>query len=108
MDRTWRPSPLPGLTVRVLNGCGVDGLAQDTASRLRGLGQDVVEVGDAPHHDFRRSLLIDRRGRPHLTGKLAERIGPILLLLEKTEGADCDATLIVGADHASLGLFASP
>lgn len=98
------PRPLPPLQVEVWNACGVDGLAQGAAGRLRALGQDVVAVGDFGEI-LPRSVLLDRRGRPGLSRRLASRIGPLPLLLERLEEPTADVTLVLGADHARLALF---
>lgn len=96
---------LPRLQVEVLNGCGESGLAQRAAQRLQGLGQAVEVVADAEHHDFAVSFLVDRRGKPQLTRRLAERIGPCRVVLERTDDASVDVTLVLGRDWPSLGLF---
>lgn len=97
--------PLPACTVRVWNGCGVDGLAGRAASALRSLGQDVVIVEDAPHHGFARSVLVDHRGRPALSRRIAAALGEGLLVVEeRRESPPADLTLLLGADHATLDL----
>jgi hypothetical protein len=94
------------LEFEVLNGCGDAGLAQRAAQRLQGLGQVVTAVSDAEHHDFAASFLIDRRGKAALTRRLARTIGPCQVVLERTDGAATDITLVLGRDWPSLGLFA--
>jgi crotonobetainyl-CoA:carnitine CoA-transferase CaiB-like acyl-CoA transferase len=100
MLRKTPTPPLPTLRVEVLNGCGEEGLAASTAQRLRDLGQDVVRVADADHHDYARCLLIDRGGRPWLARRLAERLGSVLVVLEREDGSEVDLTLILGRDHS--------
>ena len=90
---------MPSLRVEVLNGCGEEGLAASTAQLLRDLGQDVVRVADADHHDYERCVLIERAGRPRLARRLAERLGGVLVVLEREEGSEVDLTLILGKDH---------
>ena len=101
-----RELPLPRMEVEVLNGCGEPGLALRAAQRLQMLGQDVTSVADAEHHDFARSLLIDRRGKVQLTRQLASRVGPCQVVLERTGESDADVTLVLGRDWPALGLFA--
>ena len=98
------PAPLPALRLEVQNGCGAAGLAALSAQRLTAVGMDVVRVGDAEHHGFARSVLVDRRGKVALTRRLAERIGPITVVQARRSGSDVDCVLILGADHASLRL----
>ena len=96
-----REEPLPRLTVEVLNGCGVEGAAADTAQKLRSMGQDVVQVADLGRKDYPHSLLVDRRGRPWLTRRLASRLGGLLVVLERQKDAQADLTFIVGKDYAT-------
>lgn len=91
---------LPSLRVEVLNGCGQEGLAANTAQLLRDMGQDVVRVADADHHDYEHCVLIDRGGRPWLARRLAERLGGVLVVLEREAGSEVDLTLILGNDYS--------
>lgn len=59
---TASPTPVVGiergdLAVRVLNGSGVAGSAQEAADFLTELGYRVVEVGNADRNDFESSVL---------------------------------------------------
>lgn len=101
-----RPVPLARLEIEVLNGCGDTGLAQRAAQRLQALGQVVTTVADAEHHDFAASFLIDRRGKAPLTRRLADTVGPCQVVLERTEDATADVTLVLGRDWPRMGLFA--
>ncbi len=94
--------PLARLTIEVLNGCGEEGAAAATAQKLRGLGQDVVKVADAERKDYDHCVLVDRRGRAWLARRLARRLGGMLVVLERSAGADADLTLIVGRDYAKI------
>ena len=102
-----QPVPLASLRVEVLNGCGTDGLAGDVARVLRELEQEVVRVDDADHHEYEQTILIDRRARPVLTRRLAERLGGLPVLLERVEGSTVDVTLILGSDAPSLDILTS-
>ena len=99
------PSPLPSLRIEVQNGCGVAQLAAQTGRALSALGLDVVRVGDAESHDFAETLLIDRRGKVALTRRLADRIGPVRVVLQREAGSDVDCILVLGADHALMKLL---
>ena len=96
-----REDPLPRLTIEVLNGCGEEGAAAASAQKLRSLGQDVVQVADLGRQDYAHCLLVDRRGRPWLTRRLASRLGGLLVVLERKPDAEADLTLIVGRDYAT-------
>lgn len=105
IDRSRTP-PVPRMRVEVLNGCGEGGLAARAAQHLRRLGQDVVEVEDAPHAKFAESVLIDRAGKPQMTRRLAVAVGPMPVLLERLAEPAADVTLVLGRDWESLALFA--
>lgn len=103
IDRGRRP-PLPRLRVEVLNGSGEAGLAGRAAQHLRELGQDVVEVDNAEHQAFDRTLLVDRAGKPALSRRLAERLGTVQLVLERVVDPAADVTLVLGRDWSGLEL----
>jgi len=97
------PEPiLAPLRLEVLNGCGRDQLGAEVASRLRALGQDVRNVENAPLGGQLRTVLIDRRGRPRLTARLARALGGVPLLLERVDSSTVDATLLLGSDYADF------
>lgn len=101
--------PLPALTVEVLNGSGAEGLAARASVALRELGQDVVATGNALRQDYPRTVLVDRRGRPWLARRLAQRIGPALVVLQQqTPEPAADVTLLLGRDFASMQLLGGP
>jgi hypothetical protein len=92
----------PAVTVEVLNGSGIDGLARDVTRRLRRRGIDVVYFGSAAEKTRDSTLILIRRGdtlaavavRKALgTGRISVQLDPQRLL---------DASVIVGRDAASL------
>jgi len=101
-------TPLPPLQIEVLNSCGVDGLAELAAQRLRALGHDVTRVADAGMAEFEHTVILDRRGRDRLSRELARRAGPCPVLLEQIEDPVADLTLILGADWQQMALFSDP
>ena len=104
--RSSAPATIPSLRVEVLNACGENGLARRAARELQELRQDVVGVDTWSDHEFATSFLIDRRGKPALSRRLAERVGPCTVILERTDDARADVSLVLGRDWASLALFA--
>jgi hypothetical protein len=58
------PAPKPSIRVRVevLNGAGVQGLAQAATRRLRDAGYDVVYFGNADRFDHEHSMVVLRDG----------------------------------------------
>jgi hypothetical protein len=98
--------PVAPLRVEVINGCGEPRLAARAARRLRQLGQDVRDERNAQRSDHERSVLIDRRGRPQLTRRLARALGGVPVILERSEGSTVDASLLLGRDHGRFELLA--
>jgi hypothetical protein len=96
---------VPPLRIEVLNGSQTPALARTAAERLRGLGHDVVRVGDCPDGPFDESFVVDRRGRDRITRAWAARIGPCPVILEVEEGSVADLTLVLGSDWRTLALF---
>lgn len=98
--------PVAPLRIEVLNGCGEPQLAARVARRLRQLGQDVRDERNAPRGDHERSVLIDRRGRPQVTRRLARALGGIPVVLERREDSTVDVSLLLGQDYGRYELQA--
>ena len=88
------------VTVEILNGTTVSGLARTAAPLLQSFGYRVVRIGNADHHQHATTLVLDRRGRPELAARVAE--------LMKCSGAgsepdaaidpEVDVTIVLGGD----------
>ncbi|MDR2601583.1 MAG: LCP family protein [Spirochaetaceae bacterium] len=50
------------LTVEVLNGTNVSGLASRTAELIRSFGYEVIEIGNADRNDYEKTEIYDRSG----------------------------------------------
>ena len=59
------------VTVEILNGTTVAGLARSAAPLLQSFGYRVVRIGNADHHEHATTLVFDRRGRPELAARVA-------------------------------------
>ncbi len=96
------------LEVEVLNGCGVNGLANTFENFLRTEKFDVVNIADADNYDYEKSLVIDRgtRDRREIE-ELCKRLGVPTerILLIDSDRYPCDATFILGADYQSLKAY---
>ena len=62
------------LTIEVLNGTAITGLAGRTAEMLRSFGYDVISIGNAARNDHDSTVIIHRSGDESLVRGLAERI----------------------------------
>jgi LCP family protein required for cell wall assembly len=60
-------------SVAVLNGTGTAGLATQTADQLKSYGYNVVTVGDAPTHDYAKTILVDLTGKKPFTKNYLEK-----------------------------------
>ena len=88
------------VTVEILNGTTVSGLARTAAPLLQSFGYRVVRIGNADHHEHATTLVLERRARPELAARVAE--------LMKCSGAgsepdtavdpEVDVTIVLGGD----------
>ena len=94
------PALAATVTVEILNGTTVSGLARSAAPLLQSFGYRIVRIGNAEHHQHATTLVLDRRGRPELAARVAE--------LMKCSGAgseadsavapEVDVTIVLGGD----------
>jgi hypothetical protein len=91
------------ITVIVLNGCGVNGLA----GRVRDLMApdprfDVVDVDDADDHDYEETLVVDVSGRREsaetVAAFLEERLGAGRVVRHNVARPSAQVVVILGAD----------
>ena len=88
-----------GITVEVLNGTAVDGLARDVARRLRRRGIDVVYFGSSAVRRDSTVILI-RRGDSSAAVAVRNALGAGKISLELDPQRLLDASVIVGRDVA--------
>ncbi len=93
-----------GAQLAVLNGAGEEGLAGQTASLLRDLGFNVVEVSNADRMDYPQTRVIDYTGNPYTTQYLMELMDltQSQILLQSVPESDIDLALIIGYDWYEL------
>ena len=88
----------------MLNGCGVSGTGQKMTTFVRGLGYDVVEMGNYKSFNVEESLVIDRSGKIEIAKKLAEQLG----IAEKNVVQQISpeyfvtASIVIGKDFQNL------
>ena len=97
--------------LQVLNGCGVNGLADTIGRQLNGAADDQMEIRvvDSDDMDLRRvkrSFVISRTENTHAARELAGRLGldPSEVIFEPLENniRQITATLVLGDDYGSL------
>ena len=103
-----RAYPIPGeaahLTVEVLNGAGIDGLAAATTRRLRRAGIDVVFYGTAPVDSVTATRILVRRGDTTMVRRIREVLGTGIAVHAPDSTLLLDVTVLLGSDAAPEGV----
>lgn len=90
----------PGdVTIEVLNGSGVQGLASKAASDLESLGFVVERVGNADHFDYEETLVIALEDKVDKARAVALQIPGSSMLHEKDPGAGTAVRVILGKNY---------
>jgi len=96
------------LTIEVLNGTAINGLAGRTAEMLRSFGYDVISIGNADNNNYERTEIIHRGADETMVNDFAalircDNISLELIAPEEFEAGDiqdfdykADLTLIIG------------
>ena len=95
------------IQVEVLNGCGVNGLAEKFTNYLRQKNIDVVSRGNYKNFRVKKSLILDRIEDADKSQEIASALGinSAQISLEKDESLQLDATIVLGADYKRLKPF---
>ena len=109
----YNKNPIQNVKVEVLNGCGIKGIAANTASFLRKEHQiNVVNEDNADNHNYTNTIIITRKEELKTRKLLCQSFGiPLdnetVLRHEPDESIDLDATIIIGKDiHTYSEIFA--
>jgi hypothetical protein len=89
-------------TVLVLNGCGAQGIGQQTAKLLRSFGLDVIDFQNADTFDYLETIVVDRAGDLDTAASIARRLGVANVIQQIPETPLVDIIVIVGADYAAF------
>lgn len=95
------------IQVEVLNGCGVDGLAEQITNYLREKNIDVVSRGNYSHFDVPLTTVLDRVDNRERSLQIVKVLGlpEKQLQLQKDANLQLDATIVLGADYKQLTPF---
>ena len=97
-------SRIPGegnrITVEVLNGTTMNGLARQVTRQLRRQGIDVVYFGSAASPDADSTLVIARRGDTAAAGIVRKALGVGTITDEASAQLLLDVTVVLGRDAA--------
>ena len=90
--------------LEVLNGCGVNGVADKFTDYLRTGNFDVVNIGNYRSFDVDYSLLIDRKGNMANAFEIAATLGieKNKVIQQVNKEYFLDVTLIIGKDYKKL------
>jgi len=90
--------------LEVLNGCGVNGIAEKFTDYLRAANFDVVNIGNYRSFDVDYSLLIDRTGNKKNAFEIASKlgIGKNNIIQQVNKEYFLDVTLVIGKDYKRL------
>lgn len=94
------------IQIEVLNGCGVDGIADTFTEKLRKKNFDVVHTGNYRSFDIDESIIIDRAGNFYNAEMLAEAVGvdENHIITQINRNYFLDVSLIIGKDFKLLSL----
>ena len=92
------------MQIEVLNGCGVDGVADMFTDSLRKKNIDVVNTGNYRSYNIDNSIVIDRTGNIINAEYVAEVIGVDnkQVIEQRNKNYFLDVTLIIGKDYKQL------
>ncbi len=95
------------ITVEVLNGCGVTGLAQKFTNYLRQQGFDVVYTGNADRMDYASTHIIQRAVQTEKEKSLlkALELAEERLIEDSQSTPHVDYTIILGKDYNQLNVY---
>lgn len=90
--------------LEVLNGCGVNGVAEKFTDYLRAGNFDVVNIGNYRSFNIDHTLLIDRNGNIDKAFEIASALGIERnnIIQQLNKGYFLDVTLVIGKDYKRL------
>ena len=108
----FEKNPIQNIKVEVLNGCGVQGLAGKTTEFLRLKQVDVVRSDDADHHNYPKTVIIQRNENIESLKRVSDSFGVLMddksrIKIVPDETLGVDVTVILGKDYESFPEFNS-
>lgn len=91
--------PREMITVEVLNGCGISGIAGSVAEILSEEGFNVVNIDNAPRQDYQQSQVISRVRCIEVAREVAKIFPPGELFEDCEPDSKAMVTVIVGKDY---------
>ncbi|GAH85508.1 unnamed protein product, partial [marine sediment metagenome] len=88
------------ITMEILNGTEINGLARRAANVFRSFGYDIAGISNADNNDYLKTIVIDRKGELEGAQKAADLIkcSRVYYRLDESVDPTIDVTLILGKD----------
>lgn len=92
------------IQVEVLNGSGMEGVADKFTDYLRAKGFDIVKIGNYISNDISESMVIDRIGNMNNAYKVAKTLGikNENVIQQLNKDYLLDVTIVIGRDYFNL------
>jgi len=90
-----------GLTLEILNGTNIAGLARRTREIYQSFGYEVISYGNAETQDVEKTLIIDRKGNREGASRVAALIKCERIVTESSSHGgqkNADITIVIGGD----------
>ncbi len=94
------PAGAPDLRVEVLNGCGMERVADRVASLLRRGGFRVENVGNADHFHYHQDIVVARTVSRERAETLGRWLDGAVVVEQQIPGYPYDVSVIVGKPHS--------
>ena len=89
-------------SIEVLNGCGVEGAANQMADFLRSRQFDVKSIGNSQSWNYPHTLVISRKKDMSIAQKIAAQLGTDKVVLIRTSEELYDVTVVLGPDFREM------
>jgi len=101
LSATKKETPSDIIQVEVMNGCGVNGIADRFTDYLRDYNVDVVKIGNYIQSDIDETIVIDRIGNKANADKVAEILGVLKgnAITQLNDDYFVDVTVVIGRDY---------
>ncbi|MFP4301694.1 MAG: LCP family protein [Spirochaetaceae bacterium] len=87
------------VALEILNGTTTSGLARRTKQLFEGYGYEVVSFANAESDQIRNTVIIDRRGRPERSKRVADIIRAERIVTDVASAeSEADVTIVLGRD----------
>jgi hypothetical protein len=97
----------PNVTVEILNGCGVSGLAAEFKEIVQDKTFDVQHTENADNFKYTSTIILARSDNTEAAFTLATELGlePTQVSIAKDDSRRVDVTLIVGHDYEGIPAY---